>query len=198
MKKASAIQKKFDIKIENAEFVAVCSTLDPIKALEIAERLLSKGINAMEIAYRNPSAIEKTDLCIKTVRKAFPAMLLGAATVINAKLARRAVKAGAQFILSPGYNPSTVAYCVWLSIPVYPGVATPSEIEAALEWNLTTLKFFPAEAMGGIAFLKSLAGPFPQVKFIVSGGLDAENQAEYRNLKNVAAVSGSWLSDFER
>lgn len=198
MKKASAIQKKFDIKIENAGFVAVCSTLDPIKALEIAERLLSKGINAMEIAYRNPSVLEKTDLCIKTVRKAFPAMLLGAATVINAKLARRAVKAGAQFILSPGYNPSTVAYCVRHSIPVYPGVATPSEIEAALEWNLTTLKFFPAEAMGGIEFLKSLAGPFPQVKFIVSGGLDAENQAEYRNLKNVAAVSGSWLSDFER
>ena len=198
MKKASAIQKKFDIKIENAGFVAVCSTLDPIKALEIAERLLSKGINAMEIAYRNPSVLEKTDLCIKTVRKAFPAMLLGAATVINAKLARRAVKAGAQFILSPGYNPSTVAYCVRHSIPVYPGVATPSEIEAALEWNLTTLKFFPAEAMGGIAFLKSLAGPFPQIKFIVSGGLDAENQAEYRNLKNVAAVSGSWLSDFER
>ena len=198
MKKASAIQKEFDIKIENAGFVAVCSTLDPIKALEIAERLLSKGINAMEIAYRNPSVLEKTDLCIKTVRKAFPAMLLGAATVINAKLARRAVKAGAQFILSPGYNPSTVAYCVRHSIPVYPGVATPSEIEAALEWNLTTLKFFPAEAMGGIAFLKSLAGPFPQIKFIVSGGLDAENQAEYRNLKNVAAVSGSWLSDFER
>ena len=198
MKKASAIQKKFDIKIENAGFVAVCSTLDPIKALEIAERLLSKGINAMEIAYRNPSVLEKTGVCIKTVRKAFPAMLLGAATVINAKLARRAVKAGAQFILSPGYNPSTVAYCVRHSIPVYPGVATPSEIEAALEWNLTTLKFFPAEAMGGIAFLKSLAGPFPQIKFIVSGGLDAENQAEYRNLKNVAAVSGSWLSDFER
>lgn len=198
MKKASAIQKEFDIKIENAGFVAVCSTLDPIKALEIAEKLLSKGINAMEIAYRNPSVLEKTDLCIKTVRKAFPAMLLGAATVINAKLARRAVKAGAQFILSPGYNPSTVAYCVRHSIPVYPGVATPSEIEAALEWNLTTLKFFPAEAMGGIEFLKSLAGPFPQVKFIVSGGLDAENQAEYRNLKNVAAVSGSWLSDFER
>lgn len=198
MKKASAIQKEFDIKIENAGFVAVCSTLDPIKALEIAERLLSKGINAMEIAYRNPSTLERTDLCIKTVRKTFPEMLLGAATVINAKLARRAVKAGAQFILSPGYNPSTVAYCVRHSIPVYPGVATPSEIEAALEWNLTTLKFFPAEAMGGIEFLKSLAGPFPQVKFIVSGGLDAENQAEYRNLKNVAAVSGSWLSDFER
>ena len=72
MKKASAIQKEFDIKIENAGFVAVCSTLDPIKALEIAERLLSKGINAMEIAYRNPSALEKTDLCIKTVRRAFP------------------------------------------------------------------------------------------------------------------------------
>ncbi len=195
MKKASEKQKDFDIKIEKAGVVAVCSAIEPQKALEIAEHLLSKGINAMEIAYRNPSAFEKTDLCIKAVRNAFPDMLLGGATAINASLARRAVNAGAKFILSPGFNPSTVGYCVKHGVPVYPGVMTPSEIEAALEWNLTTLKFFPAEQIGGVAFLKSLIGPFPQVKFIVSGGLNAENQAEYRSLKNVAAVSGSWLSD---
>lgn len=193
--KFSEIQSEFDSKIKNAGAVAVCSVLEPEKACRIAESLLKNGISAMEIAYRKLDSFEKTDACIKSVRREVPEMLLGAATVINPEIARRAKKSGAQFILSPGFNPKTVKFCKKNRIPVYPGVLTPSEIEAALAFGLTTLKFFPSEASGGIPLLKSLKGPFPNVKFIVSGGLNSENEKSYRELDNVIAVSGSWLSD---
>lgn len=191
----SEIQNEFDSKIKSAGAIAVCSVLEPEKACRIAEKLMQNGISAMEIAYRNLDGFEKTDECIKAVRRGVPGILLGAATVVNPEIARRAKKSGAQFILSPGFNPKTVKFCIKNRIPVYPGVLTPSEIEAALAFGLTTLKFFPSEASGGIPFLKSLKGPFPNVKFIVSGGLNSGNEKNYRGLENVVAVSGSWLSD---
>ncbi len=187
-------QKEFDEKIALSGAVAVCSVLESDEAVSLARRLLSKNILAMEIAYRNLSEMEKTDECIRAVRREVPEILLGAATVVNREIAVRAVRAGAQFILSPGLNPSTVKFCIRKKIPVYPGVQTPTEIEAALELGLCTLKFFPAEHSGGTELLRCLSGPFPNVRFIVSGGLNAKNEASYRELKNVAAVSGSWLS----
>lgn len=187
-------QIECDEKIAQAGGIAVLSAVTPEEAVLKAGKLLSAGIRALEIPYRGKDFFDAADACIQAVRREVPEMLVGAATVINPAIARRAVKAGAQFILSPGFNPRTVRYCLHHSIPVYPGVATSSEIERALEFGLSTLKYFPAESLGGVKMLSALAGPFPQVRFIVSGGLNAQNAEEYKKCRNVAVVSGSWLS----
>ena len=187
-------QIECDEKIAQAGGIAVLSAVTPEEAVLKAGKLLSAGIRALEIPYRGKDFFDSADACIRAVRREVPEMLVGAATVINPAIARRAVKAGAQFILSPGFNPRTVRYCLRRSIPVYPGVATSSEIERALEFGLSTLKYFPAEVLGGVKMLSALAGPFPQVRFIVSGGLNAQNVEEYKKCRNVAVVSGSWLS----
>lgn len=187
-------QIECDEKIAQAGGIAVLSAVTPEEAVLKAGKLLSAGIRALEIPYRGKDFFDAADACIRAVRREVPEMLVGAATVINPAIARRAVKAGAQFILSPGFNPRTVRYCLHHSIPVYPGVATSSEIERALEFGLSTLKYFPAEVLGGVKMLSALAGPFPQVRFIVSGGLNAQNAEEYKKCRNVAVVSGSWLS----
>ncbi|WP_288804968.1 bifunctional 4-hydroxy-2-oxoglutarate aldolase/2-dehydro-3-deoxy-phosphogluconate aldolase [uncultured Treponema sp.] len=187
-------QIECDEKIAQTGGIAVLSAVTPEEAVLKAGKLLSAGIRALEIPYRGKDFFDAADACIQAVRREVPEMLVGAATVINPAIARRAVKAGAQFILSPGFNPRTVRYCLHHSIPVYPGVATSSEIERALEFGLSTLKYFPAEALGGVKMLSALAGPFPQVRFIVSGGLNAQNAEEYKKCRNVAVVSGSWLS----
>lgn len=187
-------QIECDEKIAQAGGIAVLSAVTPEEAVLKAGKLLSAGIRALEIPYRGKDFFDAADACIQAVRREVPEMLVGAATVINPAIARRAVKAGAQFILSPGFNPRTVRYCLHHSIPIYPGVATSSEIERALEFGLSTLKYFPAESLGGVKMLSALAGPFPQVRFIVSGGLNAQNAEEYKKCRNVAVVSGSWLS----
>ena len=187
-------QIECDEKIAQAGGIAVLSAVTPEEAVLKAGKLLSAGIRALEIPYRGKDFFDAADACIRAVRREVPEMLVGAATVINPVIARRAVKAGAQFILSPGFNPRTVRYCLRHSIPVSPGVATSSEIERALEFGLSTLKYFPAESLGGVKMLSALAGPFPQVRFIVSGGLNAQNAEEYKKCRNVAVVSGSWLS----
>ena len=102
--------------------------------------------------------------------------------------------AGAQFVVAPGFNPRVVDYCLEHDIPVYPGIATPTEIEAALEKGLTTLKFFPAEPMGGLAFLKAIAAPFVDVSFMPTGGINAANIASYLAFKRVVACGGSWMA----
>ena len=187
-------QIECDEKIAQAGGIAVLSAVTPEEAVLKAGKLPSTGIRALEIPYRGKDFFDAADACIRAVRREVPEMLVGAATVINPVIARRAVKAGAQFILSPGFNPRTVRSCLRHSIPVYPGVATSSEIERALEFGLSTLKYFPAESLGGVKMLSALAGPFPQVRFIVSGGLNAQNAEEYKKCRNVAVVSGSWLS----
>ena len=137
--------------------------------------------------------LDGSDECIRAVRETVPEMLVGAATVTSPKLARRAIKAGAQFILSAGFNPKTVSYCVRKNFPVYPGIAVPGEIEQAMAFGLKLLKIFPVSVLGGTSYLKALSGPYPEVNFIVSGGLNAKNEDEYRTMNNVAAVSGSYL-----
>lgn len=186
-------QIECDNKIKQACSIAVVQCKTANEAIDIAQKLLDSNVCAMEIAYRDINNFDIADECIKAVRKYVPKMLVGAATVINVSLVKRAVRSGAMFVLSPGFNPKTVKYCINHNIPIYPGVATPSDIEVALEYGLSTLKYFPAEIMGGIKMIKALAGPYPQVKFIVSGGLNEENFHEYTECKNVLAVSGSWL-----
>lgn len=186
-------QYLMDELIAEAGEIAVVQTTLPAEAVHIARTLLEKGVKAMEIAYRDPENQEGSDECIRAVREQVPEMLAGAATITSPEVARRAVKAGAQFLLSAGFNWKTVKYCVSRNIPVYPGAATPGEIEQALGLGLSVLKIFPVEILGGTKYLDALKGPYPCVRFIVSGGINSQNCAEYKKLENVLAVSGSYL-----
>jgi 2-dehydro-3-deoxyphosphogluconate aldolase / (4S)-4-hydroxy-2-oxoglutarate aldolase len=179
-------------KIETAGLIAVLDTADAAEAVQAVKALSDGGISCLEIMFRS-AEIDRTAQAISEVRKAFPDLTVGAGTVINKTLAEKAVKAGAQFIVSPGFNEETIDYCMVHAVQIFPGVSAPSEIERALSKNLALLKFFPAEALGGPAMLKALGGPFPQIKFLPSGGLTAENVGSYSALDNVAAVSGSWM-----
>lgn len=166
-----------------------------VRDLSDTEKILSglkaRGLNTAEITFRTECAEE----AIRLGAKKFPDMIVGAGTVINADQCARAIKAGAKFIVSPGLSEEVAAVCAKNSIPYYPGCVTPTEIMQALSLGLTTLKFFPASVYGGIKALKALSGPFPQVKFIPTGGVTAENMEEYLALPCVAAVGGSFLLD---
>jgi 2-dehydro-3-deoxyphosphogluconate aldolase / (4S)-4-hydroxy-2-oxoglutarate aldolase len=120
-------------------------------------------------------------------------MLVGAGTVLRPQQLEEALAAGAQFIVTPGFSPEVVKLAREASVPVFPGVATATEIQMALEQGVEVVKFFPAEAMGGVATLKALAGPFPMVRFIPTGGVTADNLARYLELKTVLAAGGSWM-----
>lgn len=183
-------------RMSQAGVIPVLTVKDVESALKDAEKAQAKGINAVEITFRTTEGEKGYSMiadAISAVRGKFPGLLVGAGTVINEDLANKAMKAGAQFVVSPGFNPSTVKWCLSKGMPVFPGVATPSEIELALSHGLTHLKFFPAEALGGIKMLKALSGPFPQVKFMPTGGINEENYGSYRELKNVFCVGGSWV-----
>ena len=189
--------KEISSKIADTKIIPVVKVSDTQTALSLADALIAGGINAMEITFRTTEgeeALEKIAQCIKTVRGQRPQMLVWAGTVINPVLAEKAFKSGAQFIVSPGFNPETVDYCIKNSLPVFPGVSTPSEVELALSKGLNILKYFPAEAGGGVPYIKALAGPFPTVKFIATGGVNEKNAPEYLALKNILAVGGSWMS----
>ncbi|MCI9517945.1 MAG: bifunctional 4-hydroxy-2-oxoglutarate aldolase/2-dehydro-3-deoxy-phosphogluconate aldolase [Clostridia bacterium] len=164
-----------------------------IKQIGETETILSalkkSGINCAEITFRTECAAEAIELACKK----FPDMSVGAGTVINAEQCERALKAGAQFIVSPGLSPDVAKICNKKKIPYYPGCVTPTEIMAALELGITTVKFFPANIYGGLKALKALSAPFPQVKFIPTGGVNRENLDEFLAFEKVAAVGGSFF-----
>lgn len=161
----------------------------PEDAIPLAGALKKGGLCAAEITFRTSAAEE----AIKLVSKNFPDFLLIAGTVLTAEQADRAIKAGAQAIVSPGLNPAVVSYCIDKSYPVIPGVCTPSEIETGLMMGLEYLKFFPAEAAGGVKMIKALSAPYPNVRFMPTGGINAENIGEYLACKSVFACGGSWM-----
>jgi 2-dehydro-3-deoxyphosphogluconate aldolase / (4S)-4-hydroxy-2-oxoglutarate aldolase len=162
-------------------------------ALRIAEALLAGGLDVIEVTLRTPEA----ETCIRRIRDTFPAMLVGAGTVLEAGQVHRCLEAGAQFGVSPGLNETIVEKAQGAGLPFIPGIMTPSEVERALRLGCKLLKFFPAEAAGGIKMLQSLAGPYLHtgVKFIPLGGIHAGNVGAYAALPVVAAVGGSWLLD---
>lgn len=183
-------------KINDAKIIPVVKLESLDDALHSAEALLKGGIKNIEITFRTLHGSEgfsKISECISCVCKEFPQMLVAAGTVINPDLAKKAKDAGAQFLFSPGFNPATVDWCVENSMPIFPGVNSPSQIEQALQKNLSVLKFFPAEISGGTKMLKALSGPFPQVSFIPTGGINEENKNLYLSCKNVIALCGSWM-----
>jgi 2-dehydro-3-deoxyphosphogluconate aldolase/(4S)-4-hydroxy-2-oxoglutarate aldolase len=156
----------------------------------LAHALTDGGLACAEITFRTPRAAE----ALRRITAEVPELFAGAGTVLTPEQAKTARDAGAQFIVAPGFGPRTVDYCIDERIPVYPGVATPTEIEAALEKGLTTLKFFPAEPMGGLAYLKAIAAPYVEVCFMPTGGINAANVASYLAFKRVVACGGSWMA----
>lgn len=176
-------------KFQQIGIVPVVKIDDATKAEGLAKAMLDGGIPCIEITFRTAAAEE----AIKRVTKAYPEMLVGAGTVINVEFAEKAVAAGAKFIVAPGFNPSVVDWCIERNVPILPGVCTPSDIEAGLSRGLSTLKFFPAEASGGVNMLKNLAGPFPNLTFIPTGGIGLHNILDYAKQPNILAVGGSWM-----
>lgn len=176
-------------KLGNIGLVPVVKIDDASKAPALAKALIDGGLPCAEVTFRTAAASD----AIRAIAKAYPEMLVGAGTVINVELAKKAAEAGAKFIVSPGFNPAVVDWCIANNIPIVPGVNNPSGVEAGLEKGLEVLKFFPAEASGGVAMLDSLAGPFGQVSFMPTGGIGLENLADYARRSNVLAVGGSWM-----
>ena len=163
-----------------------------IKELNETDKILTAlknyGINCAEITFRTACAAE----AIAYACEKYPEMNIGAGTVINAEQCEKALEVGAKFIVSPGLSPAVAKICKLRGVPYYPGCVTPTEIMAALELGITTVKFFPAHVYGGLKAMKALAGPFPQIKFIPTGGIDASNLEEYLAWEKIEAVGGSF------
>ena len=157
-------------------------------ALPLADALVAGGLPLAEVTFRTAAA----EASIKAM-SARTDILVGAGTVLNPDTVKRAVDAGAKFIVSPGFNPKTVKYCVDNNIPITPGCITPSDIEAALDHGLNVVKFFPAEAFGGLKTIKAIAAPYAMMKFIPTGGITEKSLGEYLAFKSILAVGGSWF-----
>ena len=162
---------------------------DADRAIPTATAVLDGGIPAVEITFRTGAAEE----AIRRTTHEVPGTIVGAGTVLTVDQADRARRAGAAFVVTPGFNPRVVAFCQDAGIPVIPGVNNPTQVEQALELGVTVLKFFPAAASGGPAMLRALGGPYPNVRFVPTGGISAANLGEYLGLPNVLAVGGSWM-----
>jgi len=158
-------------------------------ALPLAKALYEGGLPCAEVTFRTAAAEES----IRIMTEAYPDMLVGAGTVLTTEQVDRAVKAGAKFIVSPGFNPKVVSYCVSKNIPITPGCSSPSDIEQALEYGLEVVKFFPAEASGGLAKIKAMAAPYTNMKFMPTGGINAKNLNSYLEFKKIIACGGSWM-----
>ncbi len=159
-------------------------------AVPTAQALLQGGLPCVEVALRTPAALES----IRLIRNGVPGLYLGAGTVLEVSQVDQVVDLGVDFVVTPGFNPAVVDRCRELSVPVLPGVATPTEIDMAHLRGIDVLKFFPAQALGGVRYLKAIAGPYRTVRFVPTGGINPENLAEYLALPNVLACAGSWIA----
>lgn len=157
-------------------------------AAPLAEALVAGGLPIAEVTFRTEAAAE----AIQAMSERGD-LLVGAGTVLTVDQVDRALAAGAQFLVSPGFNPRVVSYATSRGVPIYPGVCTPTEIEQAIEHGIDTVKFFPAEAMGGLATLKAVAAPYGQMRFVPTGGITPENVANYLAFDRVVACGGSWM-----
>ena len=166
---------------------------DPKKALALAEALAEGGLPCAEITFRTPGAVGAMTL----IAKERPDFLVGAGTVLTAAQAEVARDAGAHFAVAPGMNPHVVEHCLKIGLPMFPGVCTPSEVEAALELGIHTVKFFPAEPAGGVRYLKAIAAPYTDLQFIPTGGITRDSLGDYLSFRRVIACGGSWMAPAE-
>ncbi|MEG0766426.1 MAG: bifunctional 4-hydroxy-2-oxoglutarate aldolase/2-dehydro-3-deoxy-phosphogluconate aldolase [Clostridia bacterium] len=167
------------IKVDHAE-----------EAVPLCRALSAGGLPVAEITFRTAAAEE----AIRQVAQALPEVVLGAGTVLTIEQVQRAVAAGAGYIVSPGFNPKIVSYCVEHQIPVLPGCSNPSDIELALEMGLKTVKFFPAEAVGGLAAIRAMSAPYGDLTFVPTGGISEKNLCEYLAFPKILACGGSWMA----
>ena len=169
--------------------VPVIAIEDAAEALPLGRTLLENGLPIAEVTFRTQAA----GAAIRQLAQ-LDELMLGAGTVLSTDQVQEAFDAGAQLMVTPGFNPKVVDYCIKNRIPNLPGGCTPTEIEAVLEYGLDVLKFFPAESMGGVKSLKTFSGPYARVKFIPTGGINPANVGDYLNLPNVLACGGSWMA----
>jgi 2-dehydro-3-deoxyphosphogluconate aldolase/(4S)-4-hydroxy-2-oxoglutarate aldolase len=166
--------------------VIVIDNADDAKPL--AEALLAGGLPCAEVTFRTAAALDAIRIIAQV-----PGMLVGAGTVLKPEQAQAAADAGAQFIVTPGFNPRVVSYCVSRGIPITPGVSDPTSIELALEHGLDVVKFFPAEACGGLPYLKAIAAPYSMMRFIPTGGIEPGNLQSYLAFPKIVACGGTWM-----
>ena len=176
-------------QLRTIKIVPVIALDNAADAVPLGAALRKSGIPVAEITFRSPTAAE----AIRRLRDVDPDILIAAGTVLNAAQAKAAQQAGADFIVSPGFNPNTVKACQDMDIPITPGINNPTAIEAALEHGIDTVKYFPAEASGGIPMLKALLAPYAMLKIMPTGGINAKNIRDYLAIKNVIACGGSWM-----
>jgi len=179
-----------------AEIVAATSVMPVMvidridDAVPLAQALVEGGIRVLEITLRTEAGLE----AVKRIRQEVPGAIVGVGTISSPQLLEASIKAGAAFGVSPGTPPTLLKAIVASGLPFFPGVATMTEVMQVMEAGLTVMKFFPAVAAGGVKMLESFAGPFPQVEFCPTGGINAANAPEFFKLKNVVCVGGSWLT----
>ncbi len=176
-------------KLGNIGLVPVIAIEDAADAALLGQALLDGGLPVAEITFRTAAAAQ----AISNMKTAHPAMLVGAGTVLTVGQAQEAQTAGAQFVVTPGFDAAVVNFCLEQDLPITPGVMTPTDINQALAKGLRVLKFFPAEAAGGLKTLKAIGGPYGGVKFIPTGGINAGNLASYLSSPLVHACGGSWM-----
>ncbi len=155
----------------------------------LADALIKGGLACAEVTFRTEAA----EASIRKMTEAYPEMLVGAGTVLTKEQVDRAAAAGAKFIVSPGFDPEIVDYCLERNIPVFPGCVTPSEVAQAVKKGLKIVKFFPAEAAGGVKMIKAMSAPYSMVKFMPTGGINTGNLAEYLACSQVFCCGGSWM-----
>lgn len=175
-------------QVSKIKVIPVIAIKDASKAVKLAQVLIENGLPCAEVTFRT----EQAALAMKNIREAFPDMLIAAGTVLTTAQVDQAIEAGVDFIVSPGFNPTTVKYCQQRGITIIPGVNTPSLVEQAMEMGLDTLKFFPAEASGGLSMLKALTSVYP-VNLMPTGGINPNNVKNYLAIPSVIACGGTWM-----
>lgn len=175
-------------RFRELKIIPVIVLEDVENAEPLAEALLAGGLPCAEVTFRTAAAAKS----LKRI-SGYNDILLGAGTVLSVDQVKEAVDSGAEFIVTPGFNPRVVGYCVENGISITPGISSPTQIEMALEFGLEVLKFFPAEAFGGLKTLKAIAAPYGMVKFVPTGGINAANVCDYLAFDKVVACGGSWM-----
>jgi len=182
--------KKIDDICNNVPVIPVLSLNNLTDSICIAKALINGGLNVLEVTLRTDYGLQ----AIRELKRALPEAIIGAGTVTTSAQFESAVEAGADFILSPGHTRELLKLASESNTPTMPGISTPSEAMLAIEFGFNRLKLFPAEALGGVNFLRALNGPFPQLKFCPTGGITINNVSQYLSLSNVFCVGGTWLT----
>lgn len=188
-RKGESMMKTLEERFYDYAVVPVVVLNDADDAVPLADALIKGGLPCAEVTFRTDAAEES----IRRICESFPDMLVGAGTVLTTEQVERAYKAGAKFIVSPGFDPEIIDCCISIGLPVLPGCITPSEIAQAVKRGLKVVKFFPAEQSGGVAMIKAMAAPYSMVKFMPTGGISTKNLADYLSCDKILCCGGSWM-----